>query len=46
MVVAYVISLVTLKGLMNYVKKHTFTAFGIYRIVLGVAVIIFALFTK
>ena len=44
MVTAYGVSLATLKGLMNYVKKHSFTAFGIYRIILGAIVIIFTLF--
>lgn len=43
MVVAYIISCLTIKGLMNYVKKHSFSAFGIYRIVLGVIVIVFSL---
>ena len=46
MVVAYAISCLTIKGLMNYVKKHNFSAFGIYRIVLGIAVIIFTLVKK
>jgi len=43
MVTAYIVSLITLKGLMNYVKKHSFTSFGIYRIILGVIVIIYTL---
>ncbi len=40
MAVAFVVSLITIRFLMNYVKKHTFTSFGIYRIVLGAAVLI------
>ena len=37
--VSFVISLLVIKGLMEYVRKRSFAAFGIYRIVLGVAVI-------
>ena len=39
--VAFVVSLVAIKWLMGFVRKHTFTAFGVYRIVLGVAVLAF-----
>lgn len=39
MVVAYVVSLLAIKFLMGYVKKHDFKAFGIYRIVLGLLVV-------
>lgn len=39
MAVAYVVSLIAVKFLMDYVRKHDFKAFGIYRIVLGVIVI-------
>lgn len=35
---AFVVSLITVRFLIEYVKKHTFTAFGIYRILLGIAV--------
>ncbi len=38
-VVSFVVSLVVIKGLMEYVRKHSFSVFGIYRIVLGVAVV-------
>lgn len=44
MVVAYLVSLVSIKFLMNYVKKHSFTSFGIYRIVLGALVIAYFCF--
>ena len=37
--IAYLTSLVAIKFLMDFVKKHTFTAFGYYRIALGLAVI-------
>lgn len=39
MVVAYAVSMAAIKFLMDYVKKHNFKAFGVYRIVLGVIVI-------
>ena len=43
--VAFVVSLVAIKWLMGFVRRHDFTAFGIYRIVLGIAVLgYFALF--
>ena len=39
MTVAFGVSLAAIKFLMDFVKRHSFTAFGIYRIVLGVIVI-------
>ncbi len=41
MVVAYVVSMIAIKFLMNYVRNHDFKAFGRYRIVLGIIVIAF-----
>ncbi|HIU69748.1 MAG TPA: undecaprenyl-diphosphate phosphatase [Candidatus Scubalenecus merdavium] len=35
---AFVVSILAIKFLMGYIKKHDFTVFGWYRIVLGVAV--------
>ncbi len=40
--VAFVVSLGAIQFLMNYVKKHDFKFFGIYRIVLGAVVLIVA----
>ncbi len=34
-IVSFVISLLVIRGLMEYVRRHSFRAFGIYRIVLG-----------
>ncbi len=34
-VVSFVVSLLVIKGLMEYVRKRSFSVFGIYRIVLG-----------
>ena len=38
-VVSFVVSLLVIKGLMEYVRKHSFSAFGVYRIVLGAVVL-------
>ena len=38
-VVAFLVSMAAIRFLMNYVKKHTFTAFGWYRIALGLVVL-------
>lgn len=44
-VVSFVVSLLVIKGLMQYVRSHSFSAFGVYRIVLGIVVLVyFALF--
>lgn len=39
MLVSYAVSLAAIKFLMSFVKKHSFTAFGWYRIALGIVVI-------
>lgn len=38
-IVAFGVSLAVIKGLMEYVRKHSFSVFGIYRIILGVVVL-------
>lgn len=43
MITAFVVSLFVIRYLMNYIKKHDFTAFGWYRIALGILVIILSL---
>ena len=44
-VVSFVVSLLVIRGLMQYVRNHSFSAFGVYRIVLGIIVLAyFALF--
>ena len=45
-IVAFVVSLAAIRFLMDFVKKHSFTAFGIYRIVLGVLVLLLRVFVK
>lgn len=39
LVVAFLVSLGCIRFLMDFVKRHTFRAFGIYRIVLGIVVL-------
>ena len=41
MVVAFVVSMLAIKFLMGYIKKHDFKVFGWYRIVLGVLVLLY-----
>ena len=41
MAVAFVVSVLVIKFLMDYIKKHNFTVFGWYRIILGALVIIY-----
>ena len=38
--VAFIVSLLTIKLLTDFVKKHSFTVFGIYRIALGISVLL------
>ena len=38
-VVSFIVSMLVIKGLMEYVRKHSFSVFGIYRIVLGIIVL-------
>ena len=38
-IVSFVVSLLVIKGLMEYVRKHSFSVFGVYRIILGVVVL-------
>ena len=42
-VISFIVSLVVIKGLMEYVRKHSFGVFGFYRIGLGVLVLIYFL---
>ena len=42
-VVSFIVSLLVIKALMDYVRRHSFSAFGVYRIVLGVIVLAYFL---
>lgn len=41
MLVAFLVSIVVIKFLMDYIKKHDFKVFGWYRIILGLLVILY-----
>lgn len=41
MVIAYIVSIISVKFLTNYVKNHDFKVFGKYRIALGIIIILF-----
>lgn len=41
MLVAYIASIIIIKYLLSYIKKHDFKPFGIYRITLGIILIIY-----
>jgi len=38
-VVSFIVSMLVIKGLMEYVRNHTFSLFGVYRILLGVVIL-------
>ena len=44
-VTAYIVSVVVIRMLTDFVKKHDFTVFGYYRIVLGAILLIYSFFT-
>jgi undecaprenyl-diphosphatase len=37
--VSFIVSMLVIRALMEYVRKRSFSAFGIYRILLGVVVL-------
>ncbi len=41
--VSFLVSVLVIRALMEYVRRHSFSAFGVYRIVLGGAVLIYFL---
>lgn len=44
--VAFIVSILIIKFLMNYIRKHDFKVFGYYRIILGIIVLLYFLFIK
>lgn len=46
MVVAFLVSIFVIAFLMSYIRKHDFKAFGIYRILLGILVLVYFLVIK
>ena len=45
-VVSFLVSLLVIRGLMEYVRRHSFAAFGVYRIILGIAVLAYFALVK
>ena len=43
-VVSFLVSLMVIRGLMQYVRNHSFSVFGVYRIVLGIIVLVYFAF--
>ena len=43
--VSFLVSFLVIKALMDYVRNHSFRVFGIYRIILGIVVLIYFLIT-
>lgn len=46
MITAFAVSILAIKFLMGYIAKHSFKAFGYYRIFLGILVLLYFLFIK
>ena len=46
MITAFVVSVLAIKFLLSYIKKNDFTAFGYYRIILGIIVIVYFAFVR
>ena len=44
MIVSFLVSMVCIKKLMQYVKKHDFAVFGYYRIILGIILVLYFIF--
>lgn len=40
-VVSFIVSVISIKALTSYVKKHNFSAFGYYRIILGLLILVY-----
>ncbi len=43
---AFIVSIITIKWLLKFINNHDFKSFGIYRIILGILIIILALIFK
>ena len=46
MVVAFVVSMLVIRFLMNYIRKHGFEVFGYYRILLGIIILLYFLLKR
>ena len=45
-VVSFLVSMAVIRGLMEYVRRHSFAVFGLYRIALGLVVLIYFVITS
>jgi len=45
-IVAFVVSIFAIRFLMSFIQKHSFAAFGWYRIVLGIVVFVYFIFAR
>ena len=43
MITAFIVSILSITFLLRYIKKNDFTAFGVYRIILGIIVVMYIL---
>ncbi len=43
MIVAFIVSVIVIRSFLKYIRKHDFKVFGIYRIILGILILILAL---
>lgn len=41
LLVSFIVSIIVIRTLMSYIRKHDFKIFGVYRIILGIIVLIF-----
>ena len=42
--IAFIVSIIVIKFLMNYIRRHDFKVFGYYRIILGIIVLLYFMF--
>ena len=43
--VSFIVSMLVIKALMEYVRKSSFSLFGVYRIILGIMVLLYFILT-
>lgn len=43
LLVSFIVSILVIRTLMSYIRKHDFKIFGVYRIILGIIVLVFCL---
>ena len=43
MIVSFVVSVIVIRSFLKYIRKHDFKIFGLYRIILGVIILVLGL---